>query len=69
MSAFYPFRGGGPPKADIVCFFLPFFLYDGFPKFRDKIAYVGGSFLSEKALTFRGPPVLRSLNICHPDAH
>ena len=24
--------GGGSPKADIVRFFLPFFLYDGFPK-------------------------------------
>ena len=24
--------GGGSPKADIVYFFLPFFLYDGFPK-------------------------------------
>ena len=28
MSAFYPFMGGGSPKADIVCvFFLLFFLY------------------------------------------
>ena len=26
-----------------------------------------GSFLSEKTLTFRVPPVLRYLNICHPD--
>ena len=24
--------GGGSAKADIVCFSLPFFLYDGFPK-------------------------------------
>ena len=23
--------GVGWPKADMVCFFLPFFLYDGFP--------------------------------------
>ena len=35
-------------------------------KFYDKIAYVGGPVFSEKTLTFRVPPVLRYLNICHP---
>ena len=25
MSAFYLFRGGGAPKADIVCFFYRFY--------------------------------------------
>ena len=32
MSVFYPFRGrGGRPKRTLSAFFLPFFLYDGFP--------------------------------------
>ena len=36
MSALYPFRG--LTKADIVCFFLPFFLHEGF--YKEKVLMV-----------------------------
>ena len=38
MSAFYPFREGGLPKADIVCFFYRFF-HEGFPYFESSFLF------------------------------
>ena len=32
MYAFYPFKGGGSPNADIFCFLYRFFSHEGFPK-------------------------------------
>ena len=49
MSAFYPFRGGGDAQSEHCLLFLPFFLYDGFPKYE----FVRDTFTDEEKMIVR----------------